>query len=158
RINMFVVASTILPNLPGAAYPAINTAFGQGGGRLRNIPELLPPSQAPSTLLKPDAFQSASTTVIDPNLKTPRTHQWSFNIQREVAKNTLIDIAYIGRRAYHLLGAYNANQAQIFSNGFLDAFKTIKAGGESAVINQVLSKDSRLNPGETPSAMIRRLF
>ena len=158
RINMFVVASTILPNLPGAAYPAINTAFGQSGGRLRNIPELLPPSQSPNTLLKPDAFQSASNTVIDPNLKTPRTHQWSFNIQREIAKNTLIDIAYIGRRAYHLLGAYNVNQAQIFSNGFLDAFKTIKAGGESAVINNVLSKDSRLNAGETPSAMIRRLF
>ena len=158
RINMFVVASTILPNLPGAAYPAINTAFGQAGGRLRNLPELLPPAQAPNTLLKPDPYQSASNTVIDPNLKTPRTHQWSFNIQREVAKNTVLDIAYIGRRAYHLLGAYNVNQAQIFSNGFLDAFNTIKAGGESAVINNVLSKDSRLNPGETPSAMIRRLF
>jgi hypothetical protein len=75
-----------------------------------------------------------------------------------VAKDTLIDVAYIGRRAYHLLGAYNVNQAQIFSNGFLDAFNTIKAGGESAVINTVLSKDSRLNPGETPSAMIRRLY
>jgi hypothetical protein len=50
------------------------------------------------------------------------------------------------------------NQAQIYSNGFLDAFNTIKAGGESAVINNVLSKDSRLNVGETPSAMIRRLF
>ena len=158
RINMFVIASTILPNLPGAAYPAINTAFGQSGGRLRNLPDLLPPTQSPSSFLKPDAFSSASNTVIDPNLKTPRTHQWSFNIQRQVAKDTIIDVAYIGRRAYHLLGAYNVNQAQIYSNGFLDAFNTIKAGGESAVINTVLSKDSRLNPGETPSAMIRRLY
>jgi hypothetical protein len=158
RINMFVIASTILPNLPGAAYPAINTAFGQAGGRLRNLPDLLPPSQAPGSLSKPDAFSSASNTVIDPNLKTPRTHEWSFNIQREVAKNTLVDIAYIGRRAYHLLGAYNVNQAQIYSNGFLDAFNTIKAGGESQLINTVLSADSRLNPGETPSAMIRRLY
>jgi hypothetical protein len=158
RINMFVIASTILPNLPGAAYPAINQAFGQSGGRLRNLPDLTPPAQSPSSFLTPDAFASASNTAIDPNLKTPRTHQWSFNIQREVAKNTIVDIAYIGRRAYHLLGAYNVNQAQIFSNGFLDAFKTIKAGGESAVINTVLAKDSRLNPGETPSAMIRRLF
>jgi hypothetical protein len=81
-----------------------------------------------------------------------------FNIQRQVANNTILDIAYIGRRAYHLLGAYNLNQAQIFSNGFLDAFNTIKAGGESALINNVLKADSRLNPGETPSAMIRRLY
>jgi hypothetical protein len=158
RINMFVIASTILPNLPGAAYPAVNTAFGQSGGRLRNIPELLPPSQPPASLSKPDAYSAASNTVIDPNLKTPRTHQWSFDIQRQIAKNTLLDVSYIGRRAYHLLGAYNVNQAQIFGNGFLDAFKTIKAGGESQLINTVLSQDSRLNPGETASAMIRRLF
>lgn len=158
RINTFVVASTILPNLPGAAYAAINQSFGQNGGRLRNLPDLLPPTQSPNSLLQPDAFASGSNTVIDPNLKTPRTHQWGFDIQRQVARNTVIDVAYIGRRAYHLLGAYNVNQAQIYTNGFLDAFKTIKAGGESALINNVLKADSRLNPGETPSAMIRRLY
>jgi hypothetical protein len=158
RINTFVIASTILPNLPGAAYAAINQSFGQNGGRLRNLPDLLPPTQAPNSLLQPDAFASASNTVIDPNLKTPRTHQWGLDIQRQVARNTVIDVAYVGRRAYHLLGAYNVNQAQIFTNGFLDAFKTIKAGGESALINNVLKADSRLNPDETPSAMIRRLY
>jgi hypothetical protein len=96
--------------------------------------------------------------VIDPNMKTPRTHQWAFNIQREIARNTIVDVAYIGRRAYHLLGAYNVNQTQILSNGFLDGFRTVKAGGESAVLNNVLRFDSRLSAGETASAMIRRLF
>ena len=85
--------------------------------------------------------------MIDPNLKTPRTHQWSFNIQREVAKNTMLDVAYIGRRAYHLLGAYNVNQAQIFTNGFLDAFNTVKAGGDSALMNNLLKADSRAQRG-----------
>ena len=158
RINMFVIASTILPNLPGGAYPAINQEFGQAGGRLRNLPDLNPPSAKPSTLSQPASYAAASNTVIDPNLKTPRTHQWSFNIQREIAKNTVLDIAYIGRRGYHLLGAYNVNQAQIFQNGFLDAFKTVKAGGESALVNNLLRADSRINAGETASAMIRRLF
>ena len=41
-------------------------------------------------------------------------------------------IMAVGRRAYHLLGAYNVNQAQIYSNGFMDAFSTVKAGGEAA--------------------------
>jgi hypothetical protein len=158
RINMFVIASTILPNLPGGAYPAINQEFGQAGGRLRNLPDLAPPSVKPSALTQPAAYAAASNTVIDPNLKTPATHQWSFNIQREIAKNTVLDIAYIGRRGYHLLGAYNVNQAQIFQNGFLDAFKTIKAGGESALVNGVLKADTRLNAGESASAMIRRLY
>jgi hypothetical protein len=158
RINTFLIASTILNNLPGAAFAAVNTDFGQGGGRLRNLPELLPPTTPPNGLTTPAPFASASNTVVDPNLKTPRTHQWSFDIQRQIARNTVLDVAYIGRRAYHLLGAYNVNQAQIYSNGFLDAFNSIKAGGESALVNNVLRADSRINAGETASAMIRRLF
>ncbi len=158
RINMFVIASQILPNLPGASFPVINQAFGQGGGRLRNLPALEPPGRKPSELAQPAAFAAASNSVIDPDLRTPKTHQWAFNIQREVAKNTVLDVAYIGRRAYHLLGAYNVNQTEIRNNGFLDAFKVIKAGGESAVVNNLLRADTRLNAGETPSAMVRRLF
>ncbi len=158
RINDFVVASTILPNLPGAAYAAINTDFGQNGGRLANLPALLPPAAKPSTLTQPAAFSSASNTVVDPNLKTPRTHQWALDIQREVARNTVVDIAYIGRRGTHLLGAYNVNQAQIYTNGFLDAFNVVKAGGDSALMDSLLKADTRLNPGENGSQMVRRLY
>ncbi|MCX6627040.1 MAG: TonB-dependent receptor [Candidatus Solibacter sp.] len=158
RINMFVVASTILVNLPGAAFAAINTDFGQGGGRLANLPALNAPTTKPSALYQPAAFSSASNTVIDPNLKTPRTHQWALNIQREVARNTIVDIAYIGRRGTRLLGAYNVNQTQIFANGFLDAFNTVKGGGESSMMNNLLKADSRLNAGESGSQMVRRLY
>jgi hypothetical protein len=158
RINDFVVASTILPNLPGAAFAAINTDFGQNGGRLANLPALNPPTTKPSGLTQPAAFSSASNTVVDPNLKTPRTHQWALNIQREVARNTIVDIAYIGRRGTHLLGAYNVNQAQIYTNGFLDAFNTVKGGGDSTLMNNLLKADSRLNSGETGSQMVRRLY
>jgi hypothetical protein len=157
RINTFVIASTILPNLPGAAIAVIDQSFGQGGGRLANLPALVPPPLT-SALSTPAPFGNGSNTVIDPNLKTPKTHEWSFGIQREVAKNTVLEANYIGRRAYHLLGAYNANQDQIFSNGFLDAFNTIKAGGDSALLDSLLSADSRLNPGETGSQMVRRLY
>ena len=158
RINNFVVASTILPNLPGAAFAAINTDFGQGGGRLANLPALQSAHRAsPARCSSRRPSPPASNTVVDPNLKTPRTHQWALNIQREVAPNTIVDIAYIGRRGTHLLGAYNVNQTQIFTNGFLDAFNTVKAGGESALINNLLKADTRLNAGESGSQMLRRL-
>ncbi len=158
RINTFVIASTILPNLPGSAYAAINQEFGQSGGRLRSLPELKAPSVSPSSLTQPTAYAAASNTVIDPNLKTPTTHQWALNIQRQIAQNTVLDVAYLGRRGYHLLGAYNVNQVSIRDNGFLDAFKTIKAGGESALVNSLLRADTRINSGETASQMIRRLY
>ena len=38
RINTFVLASQMLPNLPGNALAVINQSFGQGGGRLANLP------------------------------------------------------------------------------------------------------------------------
>jgi hypothetical protein len=50
------------------------------------------------------------------------------------------------------------NQAQIFSNGFLDAFNTIKAGGDSPLVDNILKADTRLNAGETGSQMVRRLY
>src|SRR5260370_26510213 len=135
----------------------INQSCGRGGAGLANLPALLPPPVT-SSLTQPAPFGNGTNTVIDPNLKTPTTHEWSFGIQREVFKNTVLEANYIGRRAYHLLGAYNANQAQILSNGFLDAFNTIKAGGDSPVIDSLLSADSRLNAGETGSQMVRRLY
>jgi hypothetical protein len=156
RINTFVIASTILPNMPGAAFAVVNQAYGQAGGRLANLPILAPPTTAPATT--PAPYSASSNTVIDPNLKTPRTHQWSAGIQREVAHNTILEATYIGRRAYHLLGAYNVNQAQIYGNGFLDAFNTVKAGGDSPLMDNLLKADSRLNAGETGSQMVRRLY
>src|SRR5215831_14942407 len=158
RINTFVIASQVLSNLPGAAYAAINTDFGQNGGRLSNLPDLTAPSTSPSSLRTPAAFSSGSNIAIDPNLKTPTTHQWAFDIQREVSRNTVVSVSYIGRRAYHLLGAYNANQSEIYSNGFLDAFNVVKAGGDSPLMNNLLRADSRLNAGETGSQMVRRLY
>src|SRR5262249_26301905 len=152
------LASQIFPNLPGRALAVNDTEFGQSGGRLRNLPALNPPSVKPSSLTQPDAFSSSSQSVVDPNMKTPSTHQWSFGIQRQILRDTVIDVTYVGRRGYHLLGAYNVNQAIIFQNGFVDAFKVVQNGGESPLINNLVSRDTRLNAGETGSQMLRRLF
>ena len=96
--------------------------------------------------------------VVDPDFETPITHGWAITYQRQLFTQTLIEVAYVGRRADHLFGAYNVNQAEIFDNGFLTAFNTCKAGGESPLIDQLLATDTRRSAGETGSAMVRRLF
>ncbi len=158
RLNTFSLSSGIFPNLPGVSLGVVNTDFGQGGGRLTNLPALNPPTVKPADLRSPIAFSSNSITVVDPSFKTPTTHELGFSVQHEIAKNTIIEGDYIGRRAYHLFGAYNANQAQIFGNGFVSAFETVKAGGESDLINRLTAADSRKNAGESGSQMVRRLF
>jgi hypothetical protein len=50
------------------------------------------------------------------------------------------------------------NQAEIRSNGFLEAFNIVKAGGDSPLMNQLLAPHSQRLSGETGSQMIRRMF
>jgi hypothetical protein len=96
--------------------------------------------------------------VFDPNFGNPRTHGWAITYQREIFKQTLIEVAYVGRKADGLYGAYNVNQAEYRNNGFLEAFNIVKAGGESALMNQLLAPDTRRQATETGSQMVRRMF
>jgi hypothetical protein len=158
RLNTFVLSSSIFQSLPGQTQGINDTSFGQAGGRLINLPRLKPPSVKPSELAQPAPFSNNVITVVDPQFKMPTTHMWSLSIQRQIAERTVLDVTYIGRRAYHLFGAYDANQAEIFRNGFVEAFKVVQAGGESELMNRLLRADSRLRPGETGSQMVRRLY
>jgi hypothetical protein len=158
RINTFLFSSAVFQNLPGIVSGLEDQTFGQAGGRLQNLQELKPPTRKPSELAQPPAFSTTNITVADPNFQTPTTHQWSFNIQREVLKNTVFEVSYIGRRAYNLFGAYNANQTQIRTNGFLDATRSVAGGAENALINQLMSVDTRKQAAETGSQAFRRIY
>ncbi len=158
RINTFVFSSQVFQNLPGIVTGLQDVTFGQNGGRLQNLQALNPPTRKPSELAQPAPFATTNITVADPNFESPTTHQWSFNIQREIRKNTVFEVSYIGRRAHNLFGAYNANQAQIRSNGFLDATKSVNGGAESPLINQLMSVDTRKTATETGSQAFRRIY
>ena len=158
HLNTFSLSSAVFANLPGTTYGIDDQSYGQNGGRLTGLSSLAPPTLTPSQLLSPAPYSSASITVVDPNFKMPVTHEWGLSLQREIAPSTIVEADYIGRRAYHLFGAYNANQAQIFGNGFIDAFNIVKAGGDSPLIDSLTSADSRRAANETGSQMVRRLY
>ncbi|HYZ87290.1 MAG TPA: carboxypeptidase regulatory-like domain-containing protein [Bryobacteraceae bacterium] len=158
RLSTFLASSFVFPAIPGQTTALADQTFGQNGGRLRNVQPLPVPTTSPDALAQPPAASPNSNTVFDPNLKYPRTHQWAFSIQREIFSRTVFEISYIGRRATNLFGGYNVNQPEIFANGFVNDFNTVKAGGESALINRLAAQDARLRPGETGSQMYRRLF
>jgi hypothetical protein len=96
--------------------------------------------------------------VVDPSFDSPRTHGWVVSVQRELTRSSVVELTYVGRKASHLFGAYNVNQVEYRKNGFLDAFNTVKAGGQSALMNQLLLPDTRRLASETGSDMVRRLF
>ena len=161
RMNTFVLSSTIFQSAPGATLGVVNSTFGtqpNEAGRLRNgLPNIVPPSTAsPLAFRQPAPFSTSSLTVVDPSMRSPKTNQWGLSVQRDVGDNTVVELNYIGRRGVGLYGAYDVNQVDIFSNGFLDAFRQLRATNNSPLINSLLAGDSRLNTGETGSAFIRR--
>ena len=157
RIATQLISSQIYQSIPGITLAVSNTAYGQAGGRLTGVPTLQP-ATTPEAALTPPAVSTNSMRVMDTEFHTPVTHAWAVSYQRQVWKQTVAEVGYVGRRADDLFGAYNANQTEILTNGFVDAFNTVKAGGQSPLMNQLCGPDSRRLPTETGSDMVRRLF
>ena len=155
RLATFAISSTILQNLPGVA---IAVTQQPNNTRFRNLQAIAAPTQTPSSFAQPPAFSLNNITVLDRNFETPQTHQWGLSIQHEVFNRTVLEVNYIGRRGHNLFGAYNVNQVDVFRNGFVDAFNTVRGGGNSPLINQLMGADSRINAGETGSQAMRRLY
>ena len=157
RINTFLLSSAIFQSIPGITLGVVNTAFGQAGGRLRDGLPSIQPIASPKDFLQP-ATSANSIRVVDSEFQSPLTHGWTISYQREVWDKTMLEVAYVGRRAQHLFGAYNVDQAEYANNGFLTAFNAAKNGGESSLLDRLLAPDTRRLAGESGAAMVRRLF
>ena len=78
----------------------------------------------------------------DPNLRAAYVHQWNFGIEREIFKDTALEIRYVGNYAPNTWRAYNINEVNIFENGFLQEYK-------NAQINFALRGGTSFAPGCT---------
>jgi Carboxypeptidase regulatory-like domain len=65
---------------------------------------------------------------------TPNNWQWNVSVQREIFRNTTLELAYVGSKGNHLLRTYDANQVQngdINGNGVDDRLDYVRAGDDS---------------------------
>jgi hypothetical protein len=163
----FPFSSGVFPVVPGLTFGSINTAFGQAtpgrpdGGRIRDgLPSLAPPSNiTPASFFQPSPRGLLGLEVVDPNgLRTPRTHEWSLSIQRDLGAGFVFDIMYVGHAGRRLSGEFGANQVDIFSNGFLDAFRVLAAGQDHPLFDRLLQFHPSRRPGENGSEFARRFF
>lgn len=164
RINSFSFSSTVFQGMPGLTYQLIDSTSGQDnfitnkeGLRAQSWTVPVPPL-TPLALRTPPAYSANALTVADPNIKTPAVAMWGLSIQQEIAKDTVFTITYIGNHGTGLYGGYDTNQSNITSNGFLQAFQTIQAGGDSPLMTQIISSDTRRRTGETGAAFIKRNY
>ncbi len=113
-------------NTPGFAqtvnvYP--NQAVGSDVRLADGVPATTPPQTPQLTL---PANRSTSVVVFNPNLRTPYVHQFSLNFQREVARNTVVEVGYVGSRGVKLFMNSDLNQQRVYGD-FLNNFKELQA-------------------------------
>ncbi len=58
----------------------------------------------------PTAGVGTASNAADINANVPGSYQWNFTIERELARDTKIEVSYIGNRGVHLPYNYNLNQ------------------------------------------------
>ncbi len=70
-----------------------------------------------------------SVNIYDPNIKTPYSQSWTLGIQREIDKDTVIELRYVGTRNLQGWTNYNlnSNENNIAENGLLNEFKLAQA-------------------------------
>ncbi|MGA3242133.1 MAG: TonB-dependent receptor [Bryobacteraceae bacterium] len=145
------ISPTTYPTIFG---PAGSVTLGQA-----NVPSR--DSSIPSTPSYPIAAAAGNTVYgIDPNLKMGYVQSWNFSFQREVNRNTSVDIRYTGNHGTDLWREMNLNEVNIESSGYLTQFQeaqnnlTIARGGNIYQNTNVLNFGNQGLPGQVNIPMI----
>ena len=67
--------------------------------------------------------------VYAPDRRIPYIQNMNLSIETEVAPNTNLSVSYLGTQGVALWGERELNEYDIFNNGILDAFITVRQGG-----------------------------
>jgi hypothetical protein len=125
--NVGAVVNSADGNTPGfsqavSVFP--NSAPGSDVRVSDGIP--LPVSPAAPVLTLPVAGRTANLTLFNPNLRTGYVQSYSLNIQRELTRNTVLEVGYVGNRGIKLFMNQDLNQLKI-DGDFLNAFTEMQA-------------------------------
>lgn len=109
------------PGLTNLAAQRGNIEFAAGSVLLRTgLPALVNP---PNPVFPRPAAIGLQIRDFDPELRTPYVQSWSVGVQRELMRDTVLEIRYVGNRSIHNYGDFQVNEVNIFENGFLNEFQ-----------------------------------
>lgn len=104
-----------------AAFVGPNGFSGAGSVLFRDA--TLPAVAIPQAKFPLNSPVGVSYNEWDPGLRMGYTQSWSFGIQRELTKNTALEVRYVGNHGTKLWRQLNLNEVNVFENGFLSEFK-----------------------------------
>ena len=78
-----------------------------------------------------------SGNLVNPNLVSPYTTNWTVGVQRQLPQRTVLEVRYVGNKSTHLWHYQNVQETNIFENGFLAQFKQAQ---QNLAVNQANGK------------------
>lgn len=99
------------------------------------------------------SYTDRTLTIMTYNRVSPYIQNWNLEIERKIKGDTTIGVRYIGTKGTKLRGTLNLNQIDALSRNrpLFDAFNAVRAGGESPLLDQMLSG---INLGGTGAKMV----
>ena len=93
-----------------------------------NLRDANNPNLTPAPFLSSPAYPLTLTTansanVFDPNLTTGYVDSFSAGYQREIDKNTVVEVRYVGNRGKNLWRQHNLNELNTIENGFAAEYR-----------------------------------
>jgi Carboxypeptidase regulatory-like domain/TonB dependent receptor len=110
---------------PGGVTSGVRSIAGgnlTAGTLFRNISSVPAPVFPSSPTYPTPGVITDQGFAFDPNIRTGYVQSWSAGIQRELTKDTALEIRYVGNRGIKLWRLYNINEVNINSNGFVGEF------------------------------------
>jgi hypothetical protein len=144
-------ATTLVPGQPGqTALPAFYTLSNILANPLSASSFAFSATDYAKTYnLGDSTFNVGTIGSFDPTIRAPYTENYNFGIERQLGKNTALEVRYVGNQAHFSWRTSNLNEVNIFENGFLQEFKNAQ---NNLAINQAGGVGSFQNlgkPGQT---------
>ena len=121
--------------------PGLRERVVFNSGNYLNLPTvrlpLIPNGQPLDVVPLTDRLQTVR--AFEDNLRNPYIQNFNASIQREIARDMVLDLRYVGSKGTRLVRGTSINETMIFENGVLDAFRAAASGGESPLLNRIFS-------------------
>jgi hypothetical protein len=140
-----ISATPLIPGQPGATnLPAFYTLSDIVNNPLTVSNFTFTTTEYRKTINLADQTFARTINGFDPNLRAPYTTNYSFGIQRELWKNNVLEVRYVGNQSRLAWRTSNLNEVNIFENGFLQEFKNAQ---QNLTLNQAAGVNSFQNLG-----------
>jgi hypothetical protein len=120
--------SAVDGNTPGFAQTVQTFPNSTAGSdfRISTLPASQTPAQPGAPILTPPANRQVTIGVFQDDLRTGYIQQINFTIQRELVRNTVLDVGWVRTRGNKLFNWNDVNQPRVYGD-FLNAFRELQA-------------------------------